>query len=93
MLFSFSCLLSLSISTIIIINLLVELTVINGYGRLGLSLLARLALAVHSDLVVDAKLALWHAGQVGLHQDLARHVSGEHLSHECIVCFVYVLLL
>ena len=27
-------------------------------------------LAVHDDLVVDAELALWHPGQVGLHQDL-----------------------
>ena len=56
-----------------------KLTVINGDGRLCLGFLPGLALAVHRDLVVDTKLALGHARQVGLHQDLAGDVSRQHL--------------
>ena len=56
-----------------------ELTVVYSNSRLGFGLLSRLALAVHGDLVVDAKLTLRHAGQVGLHQDLSGDVSGENL--------------
>ena len=59
--------------------LLVKLAVIYSYSRLGFGLFSRLALAVHGNLVVDAKLALWHARQVGLHQDLPGYVSGENL--------------
>ena len=35
-------------------------------------------LAVHDDLVIDAELALWHPGQVGLHQDLGGGKLGHH---------------
>ena len=35
-------------------------------------------LAVHDDLVIDAKLALWHPGKVGLHQDLGGGKLGHH---------------
>ena len=59
-----------------------KLTVVNSNGGLGLGLLPGLALAVHRDLVVDAKLALWHPGQVGLHQDLAGDVSRQHLEEK-----------
>ena len=56
-----------------------KLTVVDGNGGLGLGLLPGLALAVHRDLVIDTELALGHPGQVGLHQDLTRDVSGQHL--------------
>merc|ERR1719189_3576770 len=39
------------------LDTLVELTIIDGNGRLALGLLCRLALAVHHYLVIDAKLA------------------------------------
>ena len=58
---------------------LVKLTVIDSNGGLGLGLLPGLALAVHRDLVINPELALRHPGQVGLHQDLTRDVSGQNL--------------
>ena len=63
-----------------------KLTVVNCDGGLGLGLLPGLALAVHRDLVVDAKLALWHPRQVRLHEDLTGDMSGQHL--EEIVLFM-----
>ena len=59
-----------------------ELTVVYSNSRLGFGLLSRLALAVHGDLVVDAKLALRHTGEVGLHQDLPGYVSRQDLSEK-----------
>ena len=56
-----------------------KLTVVYSNSRLGFGLLSRLPLAVHGDLIVDAKLALRHAGQVRLHQDLPGDMSGENL--------------
>ena len=56
-----------------------ELTVVYSNSRLGFGLLSRLALAVHGDLVVDAKLALRHAREVGLHQDLPSYVGRQNL--------------
>lgn len=41
---------------------------------------ASLPLCVHHELVVDAKLALWHPGQIGLHDDFACNVCRQHLS-------------
>ncbi len=38
------------------------------------------ALAVDGELVVDAELALGHAAQVALHDDLAGHVCAQHLA-------------
>ena len=38
-------------------------------------------LAVHDDLVVDAELALGHAGQVALHHHLASHVGRQNLTN------------
>ena len=57
-----------------------ELTVVYSNSRLGFGLLSRLALAVHGDLVVDAKLTLRHTGEVRLHQDLPGYVSRQDLS-------------
>ena len=66
-----------------------KLTVINIIGGLGLGVLPELALAVHHDLVVDAKFALWHPGQVGLHQDLTGDVCGQHLEKSLEVYFFF----
>ena len=47
------------LQAIIMLNvLLVKLAVINNNSRLGLGLFSRFPLAVHGDLVIDAKL-LW----------------------------------
>ena len=65
-----------------------KLTVVNGDGRLCLGLLPGLALAVHRDLVVDTKLALWHPRQVGLHEDLAGDVSRQNLEENIEMLFL-----
>ena len=72
---------------------LVKLTVVDGDGGLGLGLLPGLALAVHRDLVIDPKLALGHPGQVGLHQDLTRDVSGQHLEENVRTLCLFVTCL
>ena len=48
-------------------------------------------LAVHDDLVVDAELALGHAGQVALHHHLASHVGRQNLTNSYTKLQIFLL--
>lgn len=40
----------------------------------------RLCLLLQEQFIVETEFALWHAGQVTLHQNLARHIRSENVA-------------
>ena len=64
------------------------MAVVDGDGTLGPArlssgtALAALPFRVHHDLVVDAKLALWHSREIALHHHLSGDVGRKYLSYK-----------